>query len=335
MKRWLYGGLFALGALLVMGIGTASCAIHMPGKNFSGELPPLSTTETSRVASLTAHIDMLAVEIGERNVHYEPAALAEAERYLIAELEGYGYTVERETYDADGVEVANLIAVLPGNDEIVVVGAHYDSAPGTPGADDNASGVAALLVLAQSLKDHKPVRTVRFVAFTNEEPPWFHGDDMGSRHNAGNARERGDDIVAMLSLETLGYYKDEPGTQVYPSPLNLLYPDTGNFIGFIGNVASKRLVRRSVRTFRENASFPSEGAAVPASIQGVGWSDHRSFWENDYAAIMVTDTAPNRNPHYHEPTDLPGQLDVDRLSQVVTGLQAIVLDLADDPDTVP
>lgn len=328
MKRWLVAPILGfVGLLLTLG-GVASCAVRMPGKTFTGPLAPLTSLEMERAATLERHIDVLAVQIGERNVHYQPAALADAEAYIIEELVSYGYTVERETYDADGVEVANVIAVLPGSAETVVVGAHYDSAPGTPGADDNASGVAALLVLADALEAEKPKRTIRLVAFTNEEPPWFHGEDMGSRHHARNSRERGDDIVAMLSLETLGYYRDEPGTQHYPSPLNLLYPDTGNFVGFVGNVASRSLVRRSIRTFRDEASFPSQGGAVPASIEGVGWSDHRSFWEQGYRAVMVTDTAPNRNPHYHQETDLPGELDVERLSRVVGGLRAVVLDLA-------
>ncbi len=299
----------------------------MPGRSFKGPLPPLTPDESTRAATLARHIEALAVTIGERNVDYAPAELAAAERYVTKQLEAAGHTVRREPYVVQGVEVANLVAELPGTSEIVLVGAHYDSAPGTPGADDNASGTAALLVLAAELRDNAHTRTVRFVAFTNEEPPWFHGPDMGARHNARGARERGDDIVAMLSLETLAYYVDEPHSQHYPAPFGLLYPHTGDFVGFIGNPASRKLVRRAVRVFRERTDFPSQGAALPASIPGVDWSDHRAFWEQGYPALMVTDTAPNRNPHYHRRTDLPDVIDVERLSRVVSGLREVIIDL--------
>ena len=221
-----------------------------------------------------------------------------------------------------------MVAELPGSAEIVVIGAHYDSAVGTPGADDNASGVAALLVLARELRTRQPRRTLRFVAFTNEEPPWFHGPEMGARHHARAAKARGDEIVAMLSLESIGYYRDEPGSQRYPAPFGAFYPDRGDFLMFVGNVASTGLVRRSVKAFRSARRFPSEGAAVPASIPGVDWSDHRAFWEEGYKALMITDTAPNRNPRYHEPDDTADTVDVARLSLVVSGLRAVIEALA-------
>ncbi|MCO4747047.1 MAG: M20/M25/M40 family metallo-hydrolase [Proteobacteria bacterium] len=328
MKRGFIGLLVAIGVLAGLAFTSVQVAIGMPGRTHKGELPPLTAVETERVERLAHDIETLAVTIGERNLANAPHALEEAEQFIAQSFGELGYEVRREPYTVEAVEVANLVAELPGSDEIVVIGAHYDSAPGTPGADDNATGVAAMLALATELRDAKPTATLRFVAFTNEEPPWFHGPEMGSRQYATAARERGDNVVAMLSLETLGYYRDEPGTQHYPSPFSLLYPDTGNFIGFIANPKSRPLVRRCVRTFREHVDFPSQGAALPASIQGIGWSDHRSFWENGYQAVMVTDTAPNRNPHYHEPTDLPVELDIQRLSRVVTGLKAVVEDLS-------
>ncbi|TNE87399.1 MAG: M28 family peptidase [Deltaproteobacteria bacterium] len=317
--------LILLALLLVNGVGAAIRAVRMPGTSHTGPLPALTSQEAARVGRLTTTIDTLAVTIGERNVHHAPENLARAEAFLRGELESLGFEVRREAWVEDGVEVANLIAERPGNREIVLVGAHYDSAHGTPGADDNASGVAALLALAAEVEPGP--RTLRFVAFANEEPPFFHEADMGSRVHARGCAERGEDIVAMLSLETLAYYKDEPGTQVYPPVVSSLYPNTGNFVGFVADRSSLALVHRVTHSFREHAAFPSQGASLPASVEGVGWSDHRSFWEQGYPAVMVTDTAPNRNPHYHEPTDLPETLDVERLSRVVTGLVGVIEDL--------
>jgi Zn-dependent M28 family amino/carboxypeptidase len=134
----------------------------------------------------------------------------------------------------------------------------------------------------------------------------------------------------MLSLETIGYYSDAPNSQQYPPPFNLYYPSTGNFIGFVGNEESSRLVEQVVRAFRQHAKFPSEGSAAPSDVPGVGWSDHWSFWQAGYPALMVTDTAPFRYPHYHLSSDTPDKLDYDRMARVVDGLQAVIGDLAGD-----
>jgi Zn-dependent M28 family amino/carboxypeptidase len=227
--------------------------------------------------------------------------------------------------------VNNLEAVLPGHgaaDEIIVVGAHYDSVAGSPGANDNASGVAALLELARLLAGTALPRSVRFVAFANEEAPFFYGDEMGSNRYAARAQVQGERIVAMLSLETLGYYTDQPGSQRYPFPFSLFYPDTGNFIGFVGNFSSRALVRRAIGAFRAATSFPSEGVAAPSGMEGVHWSDHWSFWQAGYPAIMVTDTALFRYPHYHAATDTPEQLDYNGLARVTGGLAEVIGALA-------
>ena len=189
--------------------------------------------------------------------------------------------------------------------EIVIVGGHYDSVAGCPGANDNASGTAAVLALARLFATSAPARTLRFAAFTNEEPPHFQTDAMGSRVCALNCRARSENVVAMLSLETIGFYSDAEGSQSYPPPFSLFYPSKGNFIAFVGNVGSRGLVRRAIRTFRERTPFPSEGAALPGFVPGVGWSDHWSFWREGYQAIMVTDTAPFRYPHYHTARPTP------------------------------
>ena len=224
----------------------------------------------------------------------------------------------------------NIIAEIRGGtraNEIVVIGAHYDTVYDCPGADDNTSGVAALLELARLLKTSHPARTVRFVAFVNEEPPWFQTEDMGSLVYAVQAHKLKENIVAAVSLETIGMYSDVEGSQQYPQGFKSLFPSRGNFIAFIGDLSSHALVRDAVRSFRSAAQVPSEGSSVPALIPGVGWSDHWSFWQEGYPAIMVTDTAHFRNPNYHRPTDMPGTLDYERMARVVHGLVRVVTDL--------
>jgi Zn-dependent M28 family amino/carboxypeptidase len=202
---------------------------------------------------------------------------------------------------------------------------------GAPGANDNGSGVAGVLALARRFAGKPCARTLRFVAFVNEEPGHFQTELMGSWVYARRCKERGDRIAAMVSLETIGCFFHEPGTQSYPAPgLGLCYPTTGNFIAFVGDLSSRKLVRRAIGSFRRGAEFPSEGAALPASIPGIGWSDHWAFWQHGYPAIMVTDTAPFRYPHYHLRSDTPEQLDYDSMSRVIFGLEKVVAELAND-----
>ena len=176
--------------------------------------------------------------------------------------------------------------------EIIVIGAHYDSVFGSPGANDNGSGVAALLALARRFAGKPTGQTLRFVAFVNEEPPYFQ-TEMGSYVYASRCKAHGDRISAMMSLETIGYYSNAPRSQTYPSAgIGPLYPTTGNFIGFVGNIPSRALVRAAIRQFRQHAQVPSQGASLAISIPGVGWSDQWAFWQHGYPGIMITDTAP-------------------------------------------
>ena len=188
--------------------------------------------------------------------------------------------------------------------------------------------MAALLALARRLARMTPSRTIRFAAFASEEPPHFQTGKMGSLVYARSCRDRGDMIVAMLSLETMGFYSDEKRSQWYPPPFGLAYPSTGNFIAFVGNLNSRALLRSLVASFRAHASFPSEGGALPGWIPGVGWSDHWSFWKQGYPAVMVTDTAPFRYPQYHTIRDTPERIDYERLARVVEGLRKVVQELA-------
>lgn len=320
--------LFGSGLLLAAALWVRAM-VDMPGRSHSGPLPALSGAEKEVRRFLERHVNALAFE---RNLwHYE--ALTEAASYIEHTLDTLNLQVSSQAYRVDGKEVRNLAAEIRGAsrpDEILLIGAHYDSVAGSPGANDNASGVAALLEIARLLAGRRIAGTVRLVAFVNEEPPFFQSEMMGSLVYARAARERGDRITAALSLETIGCYVDEPGSQSYPPPLGLAYPDRGNFIAFVGNTSSASLVRRSIGSFRRHTAFPSEGIAAPPSLPGVGWSDHWAFWQEGFPALMVTDTAPFRYRHYHEATDTPGHLDFARMARVVAGLSRVALDLAGD-----
>lgn len=279
-------------------------------------------------AELRRDVEALAAA-GPRTVLI-PANLRAAAAYIHDSFVRAGHRrPRRQEFSCQGMTCENIEVELPGTtDEVVVIGAHYDTVPTSPGADDNGSGVAALLSMARSLVAARPARTIRLVAFANEEAPHFSTPEMGSYVYAQRARARGERIVAMLSLETIGYYRDERGSQSYPPPLSAFYPPRGDFIAFVGNLRSRRLVQQCARSFRKHARFPAEAAALPEWIEEIAWSDQWSFWQFGWPAIMVTDTAMFRNPHYHGPTDTPETLDYDRLARVVEGLTAVVSDLA-------
>jgi Zn-dependent M28 family amino/carboxypeptidase len=286
----------------------------------------VSTGPHPAAPRLRAHVEMLAGTIGERNL-WHPEALGRAADYIMAQLVGSGYSPEAQPFEVSGTRVRNLDAALMGTtrrEDIVVVGAHYDSVSGCPGANDNATGVAAMLELAHRLARTPASRTIRFAAFVNEEPPFFQTAHMGSVVYANAAKARGDRIVGMLSLETMGYYSDEKGSQQYPAAVAMLYPDVGNFIALVANVGSARLLMDARRAFKSRTPFPVQSAAVPAAIPGVGWSDHWAFWQAGYAAMMVTDTAPFRYPWYHTANDTPDKIDYEKLAQVVDGLEAVI-----------
>jgi len=304
--------------------------IRMPGRSHTGPLQPLTAEQRDVGLRLRAHVTRLAGEIGERNV-WAHENLAAAAGWIEETLRSLGLEVRGQTFEAEGHRVRNLEVERRGAgraDEIVVVGAHYDSVLGSPGANDNASGVAALLELARRFGDQSSARTLRFVAFVNEEPPFFQTAEMGSLVYARRSRAASERVVAMLSLETIGCYADAPGSQQYPFPFGLFYPRRGDFVGFVGNIASRALVGQAIGAFRRHAAFPSEGVAAPGWIGGIGWSDHWGFWQQGYPAVMVTDTAPFRYPHYHLHSDTPDRLDYDRLARVVSGLARVVEELA-------
>jgi hypothetical protein len=322
---------------LALAAGTAWLLWYMvsvPGQSWSGEVPPLTPEERELAASLREHVTVIASR--EHNVYKLPM-LEQGAQYIENELDKAGYfPLGAQRLTVGDAPVRNIETELKGGaraSEIVVVGAHYDSVVGAPGANDNGSGVAALLELARLAHGSRPARTVRFVAFVNEEPPFFKSDAMGSLRYARRSRERGENIVAMVSLETIGYYSDQAGSQRYPFPLGLFYPRTGNFLAFVSDLTSRGLMHQAIGAFRRHARFPSEGVAAPAIIPGVDWSDHWAFREAGYPALMITDTAPYRYPHYHTAADTPDKLDYERLARVVLGLQKVLKALSAGPVT--
>jgi hypothetical protein len=334
--RWLRRSLATVGLALAALTWGGCQMFDMPGKSFTGQRPPASAAQQRLAEQLRSDVAALSEDIGPRHTG-RPEALHEAERFIERAFTDMGYAVDRQHYEVDGVKCANLIVEIEGSaspEEIVVLGAHYDSVPHCPGANDNATGIAGLLALARTAaeRDQPPKRTLRLVAFVNEEPPYFQTDKMGSYVYAQRCAERGDDIVAMLSFDGIGYFTDQPDTQEYPLAfLGALYPSEGDFIGLVSNWSSRTLLYRCVGTFRDHVQFPSQGAAVPNITPAAGFSDHWSFWQFDYPGVMVTDTLPFRYPQYHTDADEIDKLDFDGMARVVTGLEAVMFDLIDGP----
>jgi hypothetical protein len=298
----------------------------MPAKKISNAAP-LSEHEAELRGELIADVQVLGGEIGERNMAHYPQLIAAAD-FIEQSLGRAGLDPRRESYELHGLTCHNIATEIRSDGpEILLIGAHYDSVLGSPGANDNGSGIAAMLALARRFAPRQTTKTLRFVAFVNEEPPYFLTEQMGSFVYAKRCKVRREQISAMISLETIGYFSDAPHSQTYPAlGLGAFYPTVGNFIGFVGNVPSHALLRRLLTLFRQHAKIPSEGAALPSFIPGVAWSDQWSFWQHGYRGIMITDTAPFRYPHYHLRTDTPDKLDYDRFALVVAGIEKMIED---------
>ncbi|MBI2069143.1 MAG: M28 family peptidase [Elusimicrobia bacterium] len=291
---------------------------------------------SSEARHLHAHVSMLAGTIGERNPFNRPA-LDQAQRYIEKQFRSLGLKPMVQEYRSDGLSMIddgtvfyNVEARLGegAGRPVLVIGAHYDSAPGTPGADDNASGTAALLELARQLKDKPLTREIRLVAFSNEEPPAFFTRNMGSFHYAQALKKEGRPVIGMISLEMLGYYNDSPGSQIYPPFLSLFYPKEGNFIGLVGNLPSRRFLKACRQAWQGASDFPLETAALPGFISATVLSDHFNFQRAGFPGLMLTDTAFYRNPHYHEATDTPQRLDYERMAKLLEALSGMALTLA-------
>ncbi|MFC1678829.1 M28 family peptidase [Elusimicrobiota bacterium] len=291
---------------------------------------------TGSPARLARHVQKLAGEIGIRNANH-PEALQGAIDYINAEFVSAGFQPQSQRYDVPTygrgggtAEMVNISVTIPGDTPdapILVVGAHYDTADGTPGADDNASAVAVLLELAHRLKRTPGRVELHLVAFSTEEPPYFGTKKMGSYHSARTLKDTGRKVIGMISLEMLGYYRDERESQKYPPFLSPFFPDTANFVSVVSDLKSRRFLRRVREAFKPSGNLPVVAAAVPKIISSVGLSDHSSYWKNDIRAVMITDTAFLRNRHYHQMSDLPSHLDYERMANVLDGVEKAVIEL--------
>lgn len=323
---------FLLALLLVGALFVAVAlwyAIVFPRQPVQGPLPALTEAEKDLARRLREHITAIASR--PHNLAY-PADLEAAARYIEGVLARLGYTAAAQILAVGDQKVRNIEAVIepksPGA-ATLVVGAHYDSAGRSPGANDNGTGVAALLELARLLKGWAPQeQRLRLVFWVNEEQPYSHTEDMGSVQHARRLREAGEHVVGAISLETLGYFSNSPGSQKFPAPFDLIYSDVGNFVAFVGLPGARAFVHRAIGAFRRHAVFPSIGGVAPGFIEGIAASDHWSYQQQGYPALMITDTAPFRNPYYHRVDDLPGSVDAESLARITKGLEGMVREIA-------
>jgi hypothetical protein len=279
--------------------------------------------------SLRADIFYLSETIGPRHPA-KYASLAAAADWITETWEAQGYQVRHQTFLVEGNECANIEIEITGQrapTEIVIVGAQYDTWPECPGANNNGSGVAVLLRLGDMLKEYKPDRTVRLVAFTTQQHPYDNTELMGSLRYARRSKERGENIRVMLSMDAVGIYKDEPGTQKIPFPFSLFYPDRGNFLAFIADLGTRPRVVEATRGFKKASSHPIEAASVPGWVKGASWSDHASFWKYGYAGIQVTDTGAFRASSHGKSNDTMEKINFEALARVAIGIYGAVLEL--------
>ena len=306
-------------------VGVPAAVLIGAGWLWSAEMAAVQWEEGAVRVELAALVRMLAVTIGPRS-YKDPANLNAAADFVSRRFASFGYRVAEQPYQVEGFTARNIIAERRGTeqpDRVIVIGAHYDTVVGSPGADDNASGMAVLLELARLQAETGFRKTVRFVAFTLEEPPFFRSRHMGSRIYARSLRERGEQVEAMLCLESVGYYSQEPASQSFPWLVFWLrwrYPTTGNFLTVISNSDSEPLQIQVRDSLKAGMDLPVETYTGPWWVPGVDWSDHGSFWNEGYPAVMLTDTALFRNPHYHRRNDLPAALDYRAMSELVLGL---------------
>jgi Zn-dependent M28 family amino/carboxypeptidase len=272
-------------------------------------------------------VTTLSRDIGVR-FYQDMERMERTEKYIAAELSSFGLVVTKQSFKFEGRTYHNVIAEQTGSDPapgILIVGAHYDSVRTTPGADDNASGIAGLFGIARMLAGKKLDQTVRIVAFALEEPPVYRSKNMASYHYAKSLHDRKEPVAGMICLEMIGYFTDREGSQHYPLPfMKLRFPKVGNYIALVGNRKSKAFTEAIAGKFKLATDLPFVTLNAPAIVVGIDFSDHWSFGKFDYPAFMVTDTAFYRNPNYHAPSDHPDTLDYTRMAKVVEGLAGAI-----------
>lgn len=299
---------------------------QLPDHNYKLIVPNPSPDEIVLIENLRSHVRTLANSIGPRNLNRSPSGLANAALFIQNVLAGYGYQIETHSFTTPAGLAKNIVANRNGTDSenLLIIGAHYDSFNYSPGADDNASGVAMLIEIARILQRTPSKISVRFVFFSNEEPPFYETSDMGSRRYVNEVLSREIRSYRMINLESVGYFTKTPGSQEYPFPLNLLYHPVGDYIGFVSDLNSRSFLQQAVGLFKAASNFPTGSSSLPRILPGVDWSDHAAFWQAGKNALMITDSAMFRYPHYHRETDTAEHLDYKAMAQVSTGLVAMI-----------
>lgn len=305
--------------------------------------PSLRSNEASSVtvdpARLEATVRLLAETHAPRSYGHR-ANLSRIADHLASEFETAGGRVERQRFRHSGLyEFQNVSAHFGPLDPSlprVVAGAHYDAFENSPGADDNASGVAGVVELARLLGNVSPgefAHPIELVCWPLEEPPFFRTQSMGSAQHAARLQESGTELKLMISLEMIGYFSDESGSQDYPMPLlHLFYPDRGNFIAVAGNLQDRKEIALAKASMRGSTPLPVHSISAPPNLPGIDFSDHLNYWAHGYPAIMITDTAFYRNQRYHTQEDTPDTLDYERMSQVVVATFELLQELAFSPE---
>lgn len=293
----------------------------------------LTPEQQKSVQAMKAVVEELSGRIGNRN-YAEPEKLEMAHRYIANQFKSLGYRVESFPFQIGQQTFKNIIAKKSKRNgsrsssaDLLVIGAHYDTCF-NPGADDNASGVAGLIEAARVLKNEELSFEVQFIAFANEEPPFFQSDDMGSRRFTRWLKTQPVNVKGAIILEMIGYFREEKFSQTYFPLVGPFYPNKGNFIALIGNFPSRHFLNEVHRGFKAAKQIQTESLIAPEFIPGITWSDHWSFWQEGWPAIIVTDTAYLRSPHYHQKSDLPATLNYDEMARVVTALKEAVLGLS-------
>lgn len=286
------------------------------------------TTVAADSARLRLHLQVLTGTPQPRNYRH-PEVLDSVAAYIARQLRAAGaQAVHEQAYSVNGRLYRNIIASFgPQEGPRLVVGAHYDVCDEQPGADDNGSGVAALLECARLLgtKSNKLTKPVELVAYTLEEPPFFRTTSMGSYVHAASLHTAGVRVRGMVALETMGYFDDRPGSQHYPlGLLKLFYGSRGNYVTVAQKFGNGRFGRQFARNYRRRAKLPVRRFKAPAWLPGVDFSDHLNYWKFGYPAVLITDTAFYRNTEYHKAGDTMGRLDLHRLALAVDALVATV-----------
>jgi len=330
---WMLYLVVVLAGLGLVAAVVAWCfVVSMPGRKFQGPVQPLTKSEHFLREVLRVDLHVLATQIGERNISHCYQQLVRSAEWIESELRLAGYEIRRQKFVVDGKDVWNIEAESTGRmdtDKVIVIGSHYDTVPGSPGANDNGSAVVMNLALARWFANQQTSHTLKFVFLVNEESPYFMTQDMGAYRYAMECRANDVNVIGMISLETLGYYSSKPQSQRYPHPiLNWIYPTTGNFVALVGNLKSRHWLRQMVGAFRQSP-ISSEGMAAPELLRDIFRSDHSAFWHFGYPGIMATDTANFRYPHYHTAEDTPDKIDYESLTRATVAMRQALLAIAE------